>query len=123
MQIVASYRVKSGLPLNPWARDFDRSSDPNHQETIRARSSLGICSAALVAATSFARLAQAQVDRYDVLAKSPMVENRPTPEGAKLLKPEVAVPAGNADLQVGATAHQHVGHEGKIIAPRCVAAP
>ena len=33
--------------------------------------------------------AQAQADRYEALAASPMVENRPTPETAKLLKDEL----------------------------------
>ena len=33
--------------------------------------------------------AQAQSERYDALANSPMVENRPTPETAKLLKDEL----------------------------------
>jgi hypothetical protein len=127
MQIVASYRVenpmvKSGLPLKPGTEISIGHWIRFTQETMRARSFLGICSAALVA-TSFATLAQAQVDRCDVLANSPMVENRPTPETAKLLKDEVAVPAGNADLPVGAAAHQHVGHVAKIIALRCVAAP
>jgi len=42
-----------------------------------------------VAATSFAALAQAQVDCYDVLANSPMVENPPNPETAKLFKDEL----------------------------------
>jgi hypothetical protein len=46
-------------------------------------------SAALLAAVSFATLAQAQTDRYDALANSPMTENRPTPETAKLLKDEL----------------------------------
>jgi hypothetical protein len=34
-------------------------------------------------------LAHAQTDRYEALANSPMVENRPTPETAKLLKDEL----------------------------------
>ena len=33
--------------------------------------------------------AQAQMDRYDALANSPMVEGRPTPETAALLKDEL----------------------------------
>ena len=36
-----------------------------------------------------APIAQAQSNRYDALANSPMVENRPTPEAAKLLKDEL----------------------------------
>src|SRR5262245_32002813 len=42
-----------------------------------------------VAALGLAPLAQAQTDRYDALANSAMVENRPTPETAKLLKDEL----------------------------------
>src|SRR5215211_4296209 len=74
MQIVASYRVKSGLPLNPRTEISIGHWTRFTEETMRARFSLGICSAALVAATSFARLAQGQVDRYDVLANSLLVE-------------------------------------------------
>jgi hypothetical protein len=37
----------------------------------------------------FAASAQAQTDRYEGLANSPMVENRPTPETSKLLKNEL----------------------------------
>jgi hypothetical protein len=33
--------------------------------------------------------AHAQTDRYEALANSPMVENRPTPETSKLLKDEL----------------------------------
>jgi hypothetical protein len=33
--------------------------------------------------------AQAQTDRYEALANSPMVENRPTSETVKLLKDEL----------------------------------
>jgi hypothetical protein len=59
MQIVASYPVKTRCEVN-WDKDFDRSLEPIYG-TTRARSSLG--SAALFAATTFAMLAQAQVDR------------------------------------------------------------
>ena len=43
----------------------------------------------LLATLSLATLGQAQTDRYDALANSPMFENRPTPETAKLLKDEL----------------------------------
>ena len=39
--------------------------------------------------TGVSSQAQAQTDRYEALANSPMVENRPTPETAKLLKDEL----------------------------------
>jgi hypothetical protein len=42
-----------------------------------------------IAAISLAPLAQAQTDRYEALANSAMVENRPTPETSKLLKDEL----------------------------------
>jgi len=42
-----------------------------------------------LAAISLAALAQAQTDRYDALANSAMVENRPTPETSTLLKEEL----------------------------------
>src|SRR5215467_1420769 len=45
--------------------------------------------AALFAAVGIPALAQAQADRYDALANSPMVENRPTPETSKQLKDEL----------------------------------
>ena len=45
--------------------------------------------AALFAAVGIPALAQAQADRYDALANSPMVENRPTPATAKVLKDEL----------------------------------
>jgi hypothetical protein len=44
--------------------------------------------AVFLAAISFVAV-QAQADRYDALANSAMVENRPTPETAKLLKDEL----------------------------------
>jgi hypothetical protein len=40
--------------------------------------------AVLLAALGLAPVAHAQTDRYDVLANSPMVENRPPPETAQL---------------------------------------
>ena len=43
----------------------------------------------LLATVSFTTLAHAQADRYDALANSAMVENRPTPETSKLLKDEL----------------------------------
>jgi hypothetical protein len=43
----------------------------------------------LIAVLSQPILVQAQTDRQDALANSPMVENRPTPETAKLLKDEL----------------------------------
>jgi hypothetical protein len=42
-----------------------------------------------IAAISLAPFAQAQTDRYEALANSAMVENRPTPETSKLLKDEL----------------------------------
>ncbi len=48
----------------------------------------GLVVAALVLA-SHASTAQAQSDRYDALAASPMVENRPTPETTRLLREEL----------------------------------
>jgi hypothetical protein len=42
-----------------------------------------------LAVVSLAGRTEAQVDRYDALATSPMVENRPTPETARLLKDEL----------------------------------
>src|SRR5262245_52268516 len=42
-----------------------------------------------IAAITLAPLAQAQPDRYDALADSPMAENRPTPETSQLLKDEL----------------------------------
>src|SRR5215813_3868209 len=45
--------------------------------------------AVLLAALGLAPLAQAQTDRYDALANSAMVENRPTPETSALLKDEL----------------------------------
>src|SRR5262249_2827847 len=44
---------------------------------------------ALLAAVGFPNLLQAQADRYDALANSAVVENRPTPETARLLKDEL----------------------------------
>jgi hypothetical protein len=44
---------------------------------------------AVLACICTAASAQAQTDRYEALANSPMVENRPTPETAKLLKDEL----------------------------------
>src|SRR5262252_8144413 len=46
-------------------------------------------SALLLAAAGVPTLAQAQTDRYEALANSAMVENRPTPETARLLKDEL----------------------------------
>jgi len=43
----------------------------------------------LLATSSGLSLAHAQTSRYDALANSAMVENRPTPETAKLLKDEL----------------------------------
>ena len=43
----------------------------------------------LLVTVSLFTLAQAQVDRYDALANSPMAENRPTPETAQRLKDEL----------------------------------
>src|SRR5215510_1537867 len=45
--------------------------------------------AVLLAALGLVPLAQAQTDRYEALANSAMVENRPTPETAKLLRDEL----------------------------------
>src|SRR5262245_9187217 len=45
--------------------------------------------AALMLGSCLAMPAFAQTDRYDAMANSPMVENRPTPETAKLLKDEL----------------------------------
>ena len=45
--------------------------------------------AVLFATVSLGTLAHAQTDRYEALANSPMVENRPTLETAKLLKDEL----------------------------------
>src|SRR5262247_2040615 len=42
-----------------------------------------------LAVISLTLLAQAQTDRYEALADSTMVENRPTPETAKLLREEL----------------------------------
>jgi hypothetical protein len=42
-----------------------------------------------IAVISLTPLAQAQTDRYEALANSAMVENRPTPETSKLLKDEL----------------------------------
>jgi hypothetical protein len=46
-------------------------------------------SAVLLAIISSSTFVQAQTDRYEALANSPMVENRPTAETAKLLKDEL----------------------------------
>jgi hypothetical protein len=45
--------------------------------------------AVLLSAIAFAAAARAQDDRYDALANSPMVENRPTAETSKLLRDEL----------------------------------
>ena len=45
--------------------------------------------AALMLGSCLAMPAFAQTDRYDALANSPMLENRPTPETARLLKDEL----------------------------------
>jgi hypothetical protein len=45
--------------------------------------------AILLTAASLAPLAQAQAERYEALANSTMVENRPTPETSALLKDEL----------------------------------
>src|SRR5215813_14632802 len=45
--------------------------------------------AVLLAAFGLAPLTHAQTDRYDALANSAMVENRPTPETSALLKDEL----------------------------------
>ena len=50
---------------------------------------IGKTATILFATVSFVALAHAQMERYDVLANTPMVENRPTPETAKLLKDEL----------------------------------
>src|SRR5215468_7108746 len=50
---------------------------------------IGRTAAVLLATVSFAALAHAQTDRYEALANSAMVENRPTPETAKALKNEL----------------------------------
>ena len=42
--------------------------------------------------------ANAQTDRYEALANSPMVENRPTPETAKLLKDELLFQRASREL-------------------------
>ena len=42
--------------------------------------------------------AQAQMERYEALANSPMVENRPTPETAKLLKDELLFQRASREL-------------------------
>jgi len=55
---------------------------------VAASSRVTTC-AVLIAAVSIPFIAQAQTDRYEALANSPMVENRPTPETAKLLKDEI----------------------------------
>ena len=47
-------------------------------------------------AVGFATLVQAQTDRYDALANSAMVENRPTPETGKLLKEELLFQRGSS---------------------------
>src|SRR5215470_12909581 len=44
---------------------------------------------AILVSLSFSSAAQAQADRYEALANSPMVEGRATPETAKLLKDEL----------------------------------
>jgi hypothetical protein len=51
---------------------------------------LGIAASTLLASVSLTTLAHAQVDRYEALANSPMVENRPTPATSQLLKDELA---------------------------------
>jgi hypothetical protein len=63
MQIVASYAVKtqmvrSGSLLNLGNTYFDRSLEPIYEETTRARSSLDICSAALVAGSCKDRMSK-----------------------------------------------------------------
>src|SRR5262245_48661586 len=47
-----------------------------------------VCLAAL-AAVLWPGIVQAQADRYDALANSPMVENRPTSQTSQLLKDEL----------------------------------
>lgn len=59
------------------------------EDTMTAKSLNSMRVAALLAAVGLATLAQAQTDRYDALANSPMAENRPTPQTTKLLKNEL----------------------------------
>jgi hypothetical protein len=56
---------------------------------VRVKRALGATASVLWATLAFATFAHAQGDRYDALANSEMVENRPTPETAKLLKDEL----------------------------------
>jgi hypothetical protein len=46
-------------------------------------------SVALFGAVALSTLANAQTDRYEALANSPMAENRPTPDTGRLLKDEL----------------------------------
>jgi hypothetical protein len=54
---------------------------------------LFVCAVVALAGTAMPT-AQAQSDRYDALANSAMVENRPTPETIKLLKDELLFQRG-----------------------------
>ena len=50
---------------------------------------LRLAATIMLATASFSAIARAQSDRYEALANSPMLENRPTPETAKALKDEL----------------------------------
>jgi hypothetical protein len=50
---------------------------------------IGSAAAILLVTVSITTLSRAQTDRYDALANSAMVENRPTPETTNLLKDEL----------------------------------
>ena len=62
---------------------------PYVKELMERRMRVTTIVLALLAVVSLAPRTQAQNDRYDALANSPMVENRPTPETARLLKDEL----------------------------------
>jgi hypothetical protein len=75
---VKTRMVRSGSLLSLGTHISIVQSTQFTEETMRARSSLGVCSAALVAGSSFATLAQALVNRVRCFRDSPIVENRPT---------------------------------------------
>src|SRR6516165_6334376 len=56
---------------------------------IRVTRLLGIAASTLLASVSLTTLVHAQIDRYEALANSPTIENRPTPATTKLLKDEL----------------------------------
>src|SRR5262245_19656127 len=66
-----------------------RSNGSQTERTMSAIHFPCVYIGALLAFVNFVTLVEAQTDRYDALANSAMVENRPTQETAKLLRDEL----------------------------------